>query len=844
MEGHPKEYYMYKLAGVVIHMGTANSGHYYSYIRERGGGREGGRGGGKGGGWFEFNDTVVTEFDPADLEVECFGGQETGGGGGGRGWTRERIRNAFLLVYDRCDVAAEEETPAAAAHRPVVPPGILEEILRENLEFWRKTNILTRAYFEFMDQLLEPVYSPSLQEREREEEEEEEEGGREEGGGLLERGVRLATQFMLGTLMEARDWEGVRVWNRRVCRAYERCVPACLWFVRLLSSSSAEEEEGGREGRRDGGRDGGLLWELLVETEEREGRVAVVQLIDHVVGVLLEEGGGEEGGEGGVVDPGREQACLELFRALLLMRGRVMDLPRQGAEKVDCYLFLLGRMVERMEGARTMVLEGESSSSSSSGSSSSCFVDLLQLVNGALELWAVGRSNGGNGHHDNGLLLLGNGGSSSSSSSSSSSGVVGPAAGEEEEGGGSLDVAEVVQPLLSHLLRACVIPKEDGESPVNSSLWSSLALPPHHVMSPGEIRVVCSIDFCARLILSVSSPAAKEGMRGLFTHLLWENVGRSDDMNSAMGRLLERGGGGEGGEEGGMVVVKPVFRSLMLVLEVGDSLQEQRVNVMVTNVLAALEGQAERGHEGVVERGLMMVMRVARENALVRQWFHDGAVVEGERKEKPPKRTTSLTSLLMGGGGGGGTGGAGGGLTVEEEEEERERRMVSREEVQWAEKWLVEHQGGRGNGLGIPLGKGGEFFNSAASSAPSWMGGGGKGHQAAAASTAGGRGGGSMKTGVVLQQRVLAGIRNLSRGQNMPLNYDSDMDPMAVVGRCVKIKWTGNEHYTGRITHYSPRSGQHHVRYEDGDERDHVLSERQHVFVDQPSLPSFEQPDD
>lgn len=33
---HPKEYYEYQLAGVVIHMGTADSGHYYSLIRERG----------------------------------------------------------------------------------------------------------------------------------------------------------------------------------------------------------------------------------------------------------------------------------------------------------------------------------------------------------------------------------------------------------------------------------------------------------------------------------------------------------------------------------------------------------------------------------------------------------------------------------------------------------------------------------------------------------------------------------------------------------------------------------------------------------------------------------------
>lgn len=32
---YPDSYYHYKLAGVLVHMGTADSGHYYSYIKQR-----------------------------------------------------------------------------------------------------------------------------------------------------------------------------------------------------------------------------------------------------------------------------------------------------------------------------------------------------------------------------------------------------------------------------------------------------------------------------------------------------------------------------------------------------------------------------------------------------------------------------------------------------------------------------------------------------------------------------------------------------------------------------------------------------------------------------------------
>jgi ubiquitin C-terminal hydrolase len=48
----PPEYFKYSLCGIVIHMGTAQAGHYFSYIKDK-----------KSGGWVEFNDSVIKPFD-------------------------------------------------------------------------------------------------------------------------------------------------------------------------------------------------------------------------------------------------------------------------------------------------------------------------------------------------------------------------------------------------------------------------------------------------------------------------------------------------------------------------------------------------------------------------------------------------------------------------------------------------------------------------------------------------------------------------------------------------------------------------------------------------------------
>lgn len=92
---HSDDYYNYNLRGVVVHMGTAEFGHYYSFIGDR-----------EHDKWYEFNDTFIREMDKEDIAAEAFGGEERWSWGSQYtssqfSQLREKHRNAYLLFYER-----------------------------------------------------------------------------------------------------------------------------------------------------------------------------------------------------------------------------------------------------------------------------------------------------------------------------------------------------------------------------------------------------------------------------------------------------------------------------------------------------------------------------------------------------------------------------------------------------------------------------------------------------------------------------------------------------------------------------------------------------------------------
>ncbi|KAI5459968.1 hypothetical protein BGZ63DRAFT_262203 [Mariannaea sp. PMI_226] len=127
---------IFELVGVLVHSGTAESGHYYSYIRERPslGDRQ---------SWVEFNDDLVTPWDPAMMESSTFGGPDHRPPYDANGVMYDKTYSAYMLFYQRASSLEAEQEAMLKSNVPVplrvdVPENLKEHILDENTVILRR----------------------------------------------------------------------------------------------------------------------------------------------------------------------------------------------------------------------------------------------------------------------------------------------------------------------------------------------------------------------------------------------------------------------------------------------------------------------------------------------------------------------------------------------------------------------------------------------------------------------------------------------------------------------------------------------------------------------------------
>ncbi|KKK18163.1 hypothetical protein ARAM_004521 [Aspergillus rambellii] len=144
---------VFELVGVLVHSGTAESGHYYSYIRERP--TMNGR-----GSWVEFNDSDVSRFDPSRIAEQCFGGYSESLHSSSVGQVRfNKVWNAYMLFYQRIssmDSAKSIYQPTKnqyPVHVPL-PVRLANHIAMDNEIFVRTYCLLDPYYTLFVRYLL------------------------------------------------------------------------------------------------------------------------------------------------------------------------------------------------------------------------------------------------------------------------------------------------------------------------------------------------------------------------------------------------------------------------------------------------------------------------------------------------------------------------------------------------------------------------------------------------------------------------------------------------------------------------------------------------------------------
>ena len=119
---------MFELVGILIHSGTAESGHYYSYIRERPAASEDASFADQT--WVEFNDETVTSWDQTTYDHAAYGGQEQRYDASGY---YDKSYSAYMLFYQRSSSLHRSMESYSVPVKVEVPGPFVDYIGKENV---------------------------------------------------------------------------------------------------------------------------------------------------------------------------------------------------------------------------------------------------------------------------------------------------------------------------------------------------------------------------------------------------------------------------------------------------------------------------------------------------------------------------------------------------------------------------------------------------------------------------------------------------------------------------------------------------------------------------------------
>ena len=147
----PIEEDIFELVGILVHSGTAETGHYYSFIRERPAPS------GEQPRWFQFNDTSVSGFNPCHIGMSCFGGPSPEVNEG------DKHFSAYMLFYERASkLDAGTNMTGGGAQLPIplkvpVPFPIHSEIASTNEHHLIRYCLFDPDFPTFVQKLVEKV---------------------------------------------------------------------------------------------------------------------------------------------------------------------------------------------------------------------------------------------------------------------------------------------------------------------------------------------------------------------------------------------------------------------------------------------------------------------------------------------------------------------------------------------------------------------------------------------------------------------------------------------------------------------------------------------------------------